>query len=101
VDALIFDHDAGWVRTDPKILRFGTDYHLDRHQLETQKTLLTSPRITMPTDLPETGLLKEEITRFLGGETHTFVFGDGGFHVLASFLSVLWHMETIFHIKRY
>lgn len=101
VDALIFDHDAGWVRTDPKILRFGTDYHLDRHQLDALKPLLTSSRLTMPEDLPEAGPLSEEITRFSGGNAHAFVFDDAGFHVLGSFLSVLWHMETIFHIKRY
>ncbi|GAB6094821.1 hypothetical protein JCM14469_10730 [Desulfatiferula olefinivorans] len=101
VDALFFDHDAGWVRNDPKILRFGTDYHLDRHQLDTQKPLLSSSRLTIPDDLPEAGLLSEEIMRFSGSNAHAFVFDDAGFHVLGSFLSVLWHMETIFHIKRY
>lgn len=105
VDALFFDCPDGWSREDLKIIRFGTNYHLHPGQMDKMRKVLTSPRITLSSDLQSADLLRVEMNRYLALDTKEGpcpdVFQDASFRILPPLFLALWHCETIFQVKRY
>lgn len=102
VEGLSLRDEPGWVREEPKILRFGSNLFVGRDDLGKLDKVLASPFMVWPedgnTDMVE---LKDEIARCTEYKRLHGFFPDDLSGLLFSLILAVWHCETIRPVKRY
>lgn len=105
VDGLFFYDEEGWKREELKILRFGSNLHVNPKDMKRlEAVMISSMAVTMDETIAHAGALLDEMDRCRGlirAGVWPDVFQQEGFRFLPALFLALWHCEAVKQIKRY